>query len=78
MVLLVLLIKTEHEGLNHQVSESIGSCGEHIGDAGVHGFIITRVGGQLVGNDIWTNNVEQVVSESDNLKDKKERMTPEL
>lgn len=57
-VFLVLLIKTKHKRLNHQVSESVGSCGEHIGDAGVHVFIITRVGGQLLGNEVWTNDVE--------------------
>ncbi len=57
-VLLVLLVKTKHERLNHQMGKSVGSCGEHIGDAGVHVFIVTRVGGQLLGNEVWTNNVE--------------------
>ena len=71
-VLLVIFIKTEHKRLNHQVSKSVGSCGKHIGDSGVHVFIITRVGGKLLGNKFWTNNVEQVVSEGENLKNIKE------
>lgn len=72
LVLLVLLIKTKYERLNHQVSESVGGCSKHIGDAGVHIFIVTGVGRQLLGNEVWTNNVEQVVPESENLKDKTE------
>lgn len=56
-VLLIRLIETEHERLNHQVSKSVGSCGKDVGDAGVHIFIITRVGGQLLSNDVWANNV---------------------
>ena len=57
-VFLVLLIKTKHERLNHEVTESVGSCGKHIGDRGVHVFIITRVGGQMTGYAVWTNNVK--------------------
>lgn len=58
LVLLVMLIKTKYERLNHEVSKSVGSCSKHIGDAGVHISIVTGVGGQLLGNDVWTNNVE--------------------
>lgn len=68
-VVIVLLIQTEHEGLNHQVSKSVRSCSKHIGDAGVNGFIVSWVGGQLTGNEVWANNVEQVVSESEDLVD---------
>lgn len=68
-VLPILLIQAENEGLNHQVSESVSSRGKHIGNAGVNGLIVSRVGGQLTGNEVWTNNVEQVVSESEDLVD---------
>lgn len=53
------------------MGKAVGSGGEHVGDAWVHLFIITRVGGKLLGEDVWTNNVEQIVSESEHLKDKK-------
>lgn len=56
-VLVVPLIEAEHERLNHQVSESVGSCGEHIADAGVYVFIIPRVVRQVPGNELWTDNV---------------------
>lgn len=69
-VLLIVLIKPKHERLNHQVSKSVSSCGKHVGDAGIHIFIITRIGGKLPSNEVWTNNVEQVISESKNLKTK--------
>lgn len=53
------------------MGKAVGSSGEHIGDPWVHLVIITRVGAKLLGKDVRTNNVEQIVSESDNLKDKK-------
>lgn len=68
-VVIVLLIQAEDEGLNHQVSKSVCSCGKHIGDAGVNRFIVSWVGGQLTGNKVWSNNVQQVVSESEDLVD---------
>lgn len=66
-----LLIQTRHNRRNHQVSKSVSSSSEHIRDAGVNTVIITRVSGQLVGYEVGTNNGSQVVSESDNLKDRK-------
>ncbi len=57
-VLVVCLIKTEHERLNHQMGKSVGSCGKHIGDAGVHILIVTGVGGQPLFKDFWANYVE--------------------
>lgn len=39
------------------MGKSEGSRSKHIGDAGVNIFIITRVGGQVLGNEFWTNNV---------------------
>lgn len=57
-VLFVLFIQTKHKRLNHQMGKSVGSGGKHIGDAWVHMFIITRVGGQLLGNEVWTYDVE--------------------
>lgn len=64
----VLFIQTEHEGLDHQVSESVRSRGKHVGDCGVNRFVVARVGGQLTGNEVRTNDVEQVVSECENLE----------
>ena len=56
-VLIVLLVKTKHERLNHKVGESVGSSSKGIGYARIHIFIVTRIGGQLTGNKVWTNNV---------------------
>lgn len=72
-VLLVVLIQTGNIRLNHQVSESVRGCGKDIGDAGVHAFIIARVGRQLPGDEVRTNDVMQVVSEGDDLEDKEEK-----
>ena len=71
-VVLVIVIQTEHERLNHQVSKSVGSCGKHIGDAGIDVLIITRVGGELPGNNFWAHNMEEVVPVGDDLKHQRE------
>lgn len=70
-VLPVVLIKARNGRLNHQVGKPVRGCSKDIGDAGVHGFIITRVGGQLPGDEVRTNNMGQIVSECDNLEDRK-------
>ena len=80
-VVLIIFIQAEHERLDHQVGESVGSGGEHVGDAGVHGLVVSRVSGQLPGDEVWANNVVQVVSESDDLKPTREtisKSTPSL
>lgn len=77
-MLIVLLIETEHEGLDHQVGKPIGSSSKHIGDAGIHIIIIARVGGQLTSNEVWANNVEQVVPESDDLSEKRNEQLNQL
>lgn len=56
-VLPVVLIKAKNERLNHQMSKTVRGCSKDIGDAGVHSFIVTRVGRQLLGDEVWTNNV---------------------
>lgn len=70
-VLPVVLIKARNDRLNHQMGKTVHGCRKDIGDAGVHSFIITRVGGQLPGDEVRTNNMEQVVSECENLEDRK-------
>lgn len=54
----VFLIEAKNGRLNHQMSKTVGGCRKDIGDAGVHSFIITRVRGQLLGDEVWTNNVQ--------------------
>lgn len=49
------------------MSKSVCSCGKHIGDAGIHIFIIARIGGQLPGHDIRAKDVPEVISECDHL-----------
>lgn len=71
LVLPVVLIKARNGRLNHQMGKTVRGCSKDIGDAGVHSFIITRVGRQLPGDEVRTNNMEQIVSECDNLKERK-------
>lgn len=71
LVLPVVLIEAKNHGLNHQMGKTVRGCSKDIGDAGVHSFIITRVGGQLPGDEVRTNNMEQIVSECENLEDRK-------
>lgn len=67
-ILLVLLIETGNGGLNCEVGKAVGGRGKDIGNARVHVVIITRVGGQALGNGIWTDNVSQVIPEHNDLK----------
>lgn len=70
-VLPVVLIQAKNGRLNHQMSKAVRGCSKDVGDAGVHSLIVARVGRQLPGHEVWTNNVEQVVSERENLQDPK-------
>lgn len=58
MVLPVVRIQARHGWLNHQMGKTVGGCSKDVGDAGVHRFIITRVGRQLPGDEVRTNNME--------------------
>ena len=60
-MLLVLLVQTEREGLDGQVSEAVGGRGEHVGDAGVNVLVVAGVGGQLLGEHLRAHDVPQVV-----------------
>lgn len=58
MVLPVVRIEARNGWLNHQMGKTVRGCSKDVGDAGVHSFIITRVGRQLPGDEVRTNNME--------------------
>lgn len=67
-VLFVVLVQTENGGLDHEMSEAVGGGGKHVGDAGVQLVIVTGICGQPLSNHVWAQDVEQVVSESNDLR----------
>ena len=66
-VFLEVLVQTEDDGLDSEVSEAVGRRGEHVGDAWVHGLTVPGVGGQPFGDDAWSDNVPQVIPEGNHL-----------
>lgn len=74
-MLLVVLVQSENEGLNSQMGKAVGGGGKYICDGRVHSLIIARIGAKLRSvKDIWAYNVEQVVTECDYLREKRENL----
>lgn len=70
-MLLVVLVQSEHEGLNSQMGKAVGGGGKHIRDGRVDSLIIASVGAKLRSvEDIRAHNVEQVVTECNHLREK--------
>ena len=65
-VLLVVLVQSVLDGLQHEVGEAECGRGEHAGDAGVHAAVVAWVRAQL-GGGVPTNYERQVLPHCNDL-----------